>query len=124
MAYSKEFEEWWKKWSALAVENPDKFEEERLRNIRALIDSAPDEKRKRLEGLQWRIDMVRGRHKNPLGACIEISQMMNKSMWGEGGLQDALNGLIAPHERSRCKEAIMSKKFNAEILPFQAKDKK
>ena len=46
-----------------------------------IINSAKDErKRKRLQGLQFRIDMERQRARSPLAATIRISEMMCHSL--------------------------------------------
>lgn len=60
----------------LANEDPDKLE--RLRRIycEQLINSAPDRYRGRLQGLQFQIDMIKRKSKNPLHSCMQISKLM------------------------------------------------
>lgn len=65
-------------WASLARQDRAAFEKKRAAAIRRCIaETAHDEAaRRRLNGLQFRIDMLRRKHKNPLGACIALSQMM------------------------------------------------
>lgn len=59
--------------------------------IKALIESVPEARRKRLEGLQWRCNLIRQKYKdNPTGAMIKLSDLMFQSV---GELVDALNKL-------------------------------
>ncbi len=76
---------------ALYEKDPDKFEQKRLEMIQSAIDQAPEKIQRRLTGLQWRIDSEIKLAKNPLAGCIKVYQMMMDSVYGEGGLQDALN---------------------------------
>jgi hypothetical protein len=78
-------------WAKLARENPEEFERQRTAMVRATIESAPAEHRKRLEGLQFQIDLERQRSSTPLGACIRL----NSLMWsGFHRLRKELNGLV------------------------------
>ena len=40
----------------------------------------PQEKRKRLQGLQWKVDQIRKLANTPMAACITISNMMRDSL--------------------------------------------
>lgn len=64
------------KWSKLAKTDPEAFEKKRLERIEELISQRPKEKQHHLRQLQWKIDMERKKCKNPMAACIKISQMM------------------------------------------------
>lgn len=86
----------------LAQSNPTKLEEIRLREIEALISSAPEDMQRRLRGLQFQIDCRRQLHKTSLGSCISISQMMHESV---GKLNSALHGLAATEEAPRGQTA-------------------
>lgn len=55
-----------------------------------LLEQAPDHLRQRLEQQQWQIDQIRRQTANPLEACIQISQRMWHSVYGEQGLLIAL----------------------------------
>ncbi len=88
-------------WMNLAKMDPEAFEERRREAIRELIDNAPEHLKKRLEGLQWRIDMERNRCKTPLEACIKLHDMLMDHFYGENGLVDTINRLLCSHT---CKD--------------------
>ena len=97
----------------LATEQPEVFERQRARLLRAHIELLEDERRiTTATRLQWRIDMERKKYKNPLGACIALSNMMCDKVWGAGGLQDALNGCIIPKKNS-------AQASRSHIIPFK-----
>lgn len=86
-------------WARLAQEDPAGFEARRRALIEAeLAESASrnPETARRMRGLQWQIDCERARSGSPLGACIRLSRMMWDSVYGEGGLRDALEGRAGP----------------------------
>ncbi len=64
----------------LAEANPTELESLRSRLCQELIESVPRSNRARLLGIQFQIDMERRRHKNALGLCVKLSQMMNESL--------------------------------------------
>ena len=65
----------------MARNDPQRLESLRLELTNGVIDSAATEqKRKRLEGLQFRVDLERRRARSPLGATIRISEMMCHSL--------------------------------------------
>ena len=64
----------------MAKEDPEGLENLRKECIDEIINSANDEdQRRRLRGLQFKIDMEREKAKNPMAACIKLSQMMHDS---------------------------------------------
>lgn len=63
-------------WMRLAKNDPDEFEEKRLRHIELFFDNIPAEKLHRLKGLQWQIDQARKLSNSPMASCIAISSMM------------------------------------------------
>jgi hypothetical protein len=65
----------------LAQTDPEAFEQLRKNHVQGLIDSAPEHTQRRLKGLQFQVDMIRRRTKNPMGACLEISKMMYDSLY-------------------------------------------
>jgi len=79
-------------WRVLASRNPEEFEAERRKVLEAVIARAPEKRRQRLRGLQWRVDQVRGRSSSPMAACISLADMMWESFAGENGLRDVLHG--------------------------------
>ncbi len=82
----------WETWSELARTDPEAFERKRKEAIEALIASAPEHQRKRLIGLQSRVDLERQRSSSALGACIRVSNLMWRSF---DELQRSLNSLMA-----------------------------
>lgn len=81
-------------WARLAKQDPDAFETRRREVIARAIDNAPDDSRRRLQGLQFQVDMERRRARTPMAACLRISSMMWHSLVGARGLQSSLNQLL------------------------------
>lgn len=65
-------------WAQLAQQDKAAFENKRAETLKqAIADSAHSDRELRmLNGLQFRVDMVRRKHKSPLGACVAISEML------------------------------------------------
>ncbi|MES2663449.1 MAG: DUF3135 domain-containing protein [Pseudomonadota bacterium] len=72
----------------LAKENPQALENLRKASVEALINDAPEIHKRKLRGLQFKVDMVREKAKTPIAACMQISEMMHQSF---GQLREALN---------------------------------
>ena len=105
-------------WSNLAKTDPEAFEAKRQEEIKRVIDRAPERLRRRLEGVQWRIEMVRRLHHHPLAACARTFNMMWDSMYGDHGLLEAIKALTikdVPAQVSRQKQAT-----SAEVLYFRS----
>lgn len=103
-------------WSNLARADPQAFEKLRREMVEALIQTAPESLRPRLHGLQWRIDMERGRYKHPLKSCISLFNMMWDSVYGDHGLLWALQSLhLAAHDQDADPEPAL-----AQVIPFPA----
>lgn len=83
-------------WMDLAKKDPEAFEKKRQSLIKSTIDKAPEELQQRLTGLQWTVDCKIKASKNPLDACVKISQMMMDSVYEEGGLLEALTMTGSP----------------------------
>lgn len=64
----------------LAENDPFEFEALRVRLCSQMIDNAPDYLKRRLQGLQFTIDMERKRAKSSYMTCLKISQMMSDSL--------------------------------------------
>ena len=65
----------------MARNDPEQLELLRKKLTDAVINKAPDEeRRRRLRGLQFRVDMERKKARSPLQATINISEMMCKSL--------------------------------------------
>lgn len=63
----------------MAQRNPEELEQLRVQLCDQLIQEAPEQYRRKLRGLQFRVDMERRRAKSPMAACIAISGMMHDS---------------------------------------------
>lgn len=63
----------------LQQDDPQRFEQERMKLINELIESIPDEKQHKMRCLQWRVDQCRRKSKNSLSSCMVITEMMWKS---------------------------------------------
>lgn len=80
----------------MARHDPNGLESLRVQLTQAVIDASDsDAKRRRLEGLQFQVDMERTRAGTPLAACIKISEMMCRS------LADLHRSMVTPHECER-----------------------
>ena len=100
-------------WLDLAINDPDGFEAARTAAIQGFLDSVPSQSRKRLTGLQWRIDMIRKNSKTPMAACQTIYSMMWDQLAGDEGMLESLKSLANGHFNRP------EPRFNAHILPFQ-----
>ena len=72
----------------MAETNPKGLEALRQKLIADVLAGASADQRRRLEGLQFRIDVERRRAANPLAATIKLSAMMRDSLLR---LQHAVN---------------------------------
>jgi hypothetical protein len=63
-------------WTKLASDEPERFESMRKQFIDNEISNAHSSNRRRLNGLQFQIDMKRKRANSAMEACISISRMM------------------------------------------------
>ncbi len=105
----------------MAENDPEQLEQLRIRLCEQVIQDAPEKYRRRLRGLQFRLDMERRRAKSPMTACIAISGMMHDSF---DRLRLALNEATGNgHGKSlRMPSSASSADANAEpakVLPFQ-----
>ena len=103
-------------WKALARNDPASFEAKRRQCIEALIDSAPEEKRRRLRGLQWQIDQTRSLARTPMASCIAISNMMWDSLYLLNQHQREL-----AHATSVKQSARPAASTAATVLPFRTR---
>lgn len=75
----------------MARNDPERLESMRRDLVQQVIDSSSnDDMRRRLAGVQFRVDAERQRAGTPLAACIRISQMMCES------LADLHRSMVAP----------------------------
>lgn len=101
-------------WATLAREDAAAFERRREELLQQFIAQAPQHLQERLRRLQWRIDAERRRYKHPLKSCMALHAMMWESMYGSGGLLEALITLREPL-LGQSQEPARS----ADILPFR-----
>ena len=65
--------------SRLASEDPQAFERLRRELVDSFIDHAPSRLKRRLSGIQFRVDGVRRLSRSALGTTVEIYQLMWRS---------------------------------------------
>ncbi|MCW8929131.1 MAG: DUF3135 domain-containing protein [Gammaproteobacteria bacterium] len=106
----------------MAENSPDQLEELRQKLCAQLIENAPEHYQKRLNGLQFQIDMERRKSNNPMHCCIKISEMMLDSY-------QELKTAISSLDKAECesdehsilpkyKFASSVKQASAEIIDF------
>lgn len=95
---------------AMYREDPDSLEEIRSELTERLLDRVPDETRRRLEGLQFRINMELRRARTPQARCLKLSTMMHDS------IVELNHCLHNPEEALRRHE---SRKHEASVLPLR-----
>lgn len=78
-------------WKELAANDPEAFELKRKRAVQQLIDQTSGDMRRRLEGIQWKVDMARRASSTPSQSCSRIFSMMWESVYGENGLVKVLD---------------------------------
>ena len=101
----------------MAQNNPEQLEQLRMELCDQLIQEAPGDVRRRLRGLQFRIDMERRRAKSSMAACIAISGMMHESFDQlRQVLNEAAGNPPAAHHRASAQSNSIDK---ATVLPFQ-----
>jgi len=97
----------------LAKTDPPAFEAMRKKLTQdAIARVRNDVRRRRLQGLQFQIDMERRKSANPLAGCIRISQMMSESLLE---LHQALNGHLKDSSRPLLTDATAP---SAKVLKF------
>lgn len=70
-------------WALLAKQDNVAFEQKRAAVLKQFIEShaSNDKDLRRLNGLQFQINMIRRKHKSSMGACIAISEMMMDKLY-------------------------------------------
>jgi len=103
-------------WVTLASTDPKKFEQLRQDKISAIIERTTGQRRQRLRGLQWRIDVIRNQHKDSAAAaCIAISELMWETF------EHLAELLQAQVDHNLTSETPTSQ---ANIIPFPVKERK
>ncbi len=94
----------------LARNDPERLEILRTELTSQVIDAAPNaQQRKRLEGIQFRIDLERQRARSPLAAAIKLSEMMCHS------LAELHRSMVTPLAQEQAEKAAGPK---AKVLAF------
>lgn len=78
-------------WKELAANDPEAFELKRKRAVQQLINQTSGDTRRRLEGVQWKVDMARRASSSSSQSCSRIFSMMWESVYGENGLVKVLD---------------------------------
>ncbi|MEH6386643.1 MULTISPECIES: DUF3135 domain-containing protein [Pseudomonas] len=87
----------------MAQKRPDELENLRQRMTDDILRDVPAERRRRLLGVVFRVDAERRKAKNPLQACIKISQMMMDSALE---LRDGILGPLPARNESRLAQVV------------------
>ncbi|HID98443.1 MAG TPA: DUF3135 domain-containing protein [Thermodesulfobacteriaceae bacterium] len=103
-------------WMELAKSDPDEFERRRSEEIESFIESTPERHKKRLRGLQWRIDMERKKCRTPLASCIRLNEMLTEMVYSENGLLENLKKLKKIRSSARQENHRLRP---AEIVPLK-----
>lgn len=82
----------------MAQEQPEALENLRKRLTAELIENAPPCRRRRLEGLAFVIEAELRKARNPMQACIRLSQMMLDSAVELRASLDLLRSAAPPEE--------------------------
>lgn len=101
----------------LAKTDPEGLEKLRQEHVAAIINSAPPETRRRLQGLQFQIDAQRRIHSSPMAACIKVSQMMYDSFTN---LRYLLNEMSSPNSREPAQDLLMEPE-SAQVIQFRGR---
>lgn len=104
----------------MAQRDPEALERLRVQLCDQLIQDAPPAYRRKLRGLQFRVDMERRRAKSPMAACIAISGMMHDTF---DKLRQALNDAAGRSDGFYAVETVAqtSRESAAKVLPFRRK---
>lgn len=107
----------WEKWSRLAREDPESFEQERKAAIEKLIMKQPAESRLRSRQLQWKIDAVRQTSPNSFASCLRLYDMLMDTVYGQDGLVETCRSLSETAQPVRTDSGSGARK--AQILQFR-----
>ncbi len=96
----------------MASNDPEGLENMRKQLCEQLIQGAPEKFRKRLNGLQFQVDMARRKSNNPMHCCLKISEMMLDSYQDLQGIISQLDendGFLPAKGSQHCAEIIQFK---------------
>ena len=107
-------------WSYIAKTDPEKFELMRQQLIDDVLAQVPDHLRQRIKQQQWQIDQICKQADSPLAACIQISQKMWDSVYGEKELLTALQTpekILQSQRKDNADNVIDLKKYRSSREP-------
>jgi hypothetical protein len=107
-------------WAKLAQHDPEGFEILRSQYLQDAIERSSPHHRRRLEGLQFQLDLERRRAKTPMAACLKFSEMMMNSLHDE--LLPLLNGLASGSVNTVLERARESTRELARVIPFRKRE--
>ncbi len=102
-------------WMALYQQDPEAFEQRRADLIQSAISRAPKHHQRRLNGLQFQVDMERRRTHSPLKCCLRVSALMWEKF---DTLRANLNELSDQQYNTATVQRSETQPHNADILPF------
>jgi len=82
-----------KEWAELSKKDPELFEQRRKQVIGEFIDQCRENNKKRIAGLQWRIEQERRLSSSSMGTCIRLYNMMWEQVLGDNGMLENLKTL-------------------------------
>jgi len=99
-------------WALLAKQDRLAFEQKRTHTLQQFIASRAktDTDLRKLHGLQFKVDMLRRKHKTPIAACIAISALLMQHVQQLANLDLAI-------EIQKANELNQTGR-NANIIPF------
>ena len=98
----------------MARNDPHGLEALRTRLTRQVIDTASNDiARRRLEGLQFRVEVERKKARTPLAACMRISELMCHS------LAELHKSMVAPEECHQIASAAVSSSNVVSLLELR-----
>ncbi len=104
-------------WANLAKRDPEGFEILRTQYLQDAIERSSPHHRRRLQGLQFQLDLERRRAKTPMAACLRFSELMMNSLHDE--LLPLLNGVASGSVHTVLKRARRSTEELASVIPFR-----
>lgn len=104
-------------WAGLAQCDPEAFEDLRSRYLQLAIERASPHHRRRLQGLQFRLDLERRRAKTPMAACLKFSELMMNSLHDD--LLPLLNGVATGSVNTVLQRTRRSSNEPARVIPFE-----
>jgi hypothetical protein len=103
---------------ALSKEDPAEFEALRIQLCQQILDQAPEHLTRRLNGIQFKINMERRRSKTAMKSCLEISKLMNNSLIELEGVLSNPQEFLQTHNQNQLEEKDLAKteQTSAEII--------